>query len=480
MLPDKHTFPFVLKACAYSFDLIEGKQAHAQALKRGFGTDLYVNNSLIHFYASCGFPENARKLFDKMPERSLVSWNAIIDALVQAGEFDEALGKFAEMMASFDPDGYTVQSAIDACSGLGALSIGMWLHAYVLKKCEIGPSFDILVNNSLIEMYFKCGSMRFALQVFRRMNEHNVNSWNAVILGLAVHGEADRVFECFHRMINEDGLRPNSITFVGILNACNHRGLVDEGRRYFDLMVKEYNVEPVLQHYGCLVDLLARKGNINEALDIVQSMKMKPDDVIWRSLVNASCKLDEGIDLSQEMAKNLTEADSGAYVLLSRVFASANRWDEVGLIRKLMTEKGVAKEPGCSSVEIEGVVHEFFAGDSTHPQSEEIYKFLSWIEERVKKAGYVHDFSQATLVDEAREGKGNSLRLHSERLAIAFALISSKKRAPIRIFKNLRVCNDCHNFIKLTSKVFDVEIIMRDRLRFHCFSNGSCSCMDFW
>nr|AYM00665.1 pentatricopeptide repeat protein [Salvia miltiorrhiza] len=453
LLPDKHTFPFVLKACAHSFDLIEGKQTHAQVFKRGFASDVYVSNSLIHFYASCGLPKNASKVFDKMPERSLVSWNAIIDALVLAGEFYKALGMFVEMMASFEPDGYTVQSVINACAGLGALSMGI--------------------------------SMRMALQVLQSMLRRDVNSWNAAILGLAVHGEAERVFEHFDRMISEDKLRPNSITFVGVLSACNHRGLVDKGRRYFDLMSSEFKVEPLLQHYGCLVDLLARSGRIDEALDIVSSMPVKPDDVIWRSLLDANCKQGEGIDMSQEMAKRLMEGEggssSGAYVLLSRVFASANRWDEVGLIRKLMMDKGVGKEPGCSSVEVDGVVHEFFAGDTTHPQTREIYQLLRWMEERVKMAGYVHDLSQAPLVDEARDGKRDSLRLHSERLAIAFALLNWKPgAAPIRVFKNLRVCKDCHNFIKLISRVMNVEIVMRDRLRFHCFSNGSCSCLDFW
>ncbi|KAL0358016.1 UNVERIFIED_CONTAM: Pentatricopeptide repeat-containing protein, chloroplastic/mitochondrial [Sesamum calycinum] len=484
LLPDKHTFPFVLKACAYLFALSEGKQTHAQVLKHGFGSDVYANNSLIHFYASCGDSESVKKVFGKMPERSLVSWNVIIDALVQMGEFDEALRMFMEMKSSFDPDGYTVQSVIDACAGLGALSMGMWAHAYVLRKCEIDANFDVLVKNSLIEMYCKCGSLRMARQVFQGMSRRDVNSWNAMILGFAMHGEAERVFEHFGRMVNEEKLLPNSITFVGLLSACNHRGLVDEGRRYFDIMVNEYKVEPVLQHFGCLIDLLARNGQINKALDIVSSMPMKPDAVIWRSLLDASYKQSEGLDLSEEMAKQIMAADksesSGVYVLLSRVYASANRWNEVGLVRKMMTDKGVSKEPGCSSIEINGIVHEFFAGDTTHPQTKEIYQFLDVIEERLKLAGYVPDFSQAPLIDEADDGKERSLRLHSERLAIAFGLLNSTPDAPIRVFKNLRVCRDCHNFTKLISQVFNVEIIMRDRLRFHCFKNGSCSCMDFW
>lgn len=485
LFPDKHTFPFVLKACAYLFALSEGEQTHARVLKHGFGSDAYVNNSLIHFYASCGQRESARRVFDRMPERSLVSWNVIIDALVQMREFDEALRMFVEMTKlSFEPDGYTVQSVIDACAGLGALSLGMWAHAYVLKKCEIDANFYIPVKNSLIEMYCKCGSLRMALQVFHGMNKRDVNSWNAMILGLAVHGEAERAVEYFDRMVSEEKMQPNSITFVGVLSACNHRGLVNEGLGYFDMMITEFNVEPVLQHYGCLIDLLARNGRIDEALDMVSKMPMKPDDVIWRSLLDASCRQSEGLDLSQEMVKHLIAAEgsasSEAYVLLSRVYASANRWNEVGLVRKLMTDKGLTKEPGCSSVEINGIVHEFFAGDTTHPQAKEIYQFLDVIEERLKMEGYVHDFTQAPLVDEGDNGKGKSLRLHSERLAIAFGLLKSEPGSQIRVFKNLRICRDCHNYTKLISKIFNVEIIMRDRLRFHCFKRGSCSCMDFW
>ncbi|KAL3824187.1 hypothetical protein ACJIZ3_020216 [Penstemon smallii] len=484
LLPDKHTFPFVLKACAYLFALGEGKQAHAHVLKHGFSSDVYINNSLIHFYSSCGCSESSRKVFDKMPERSLVSWNVIIDSLVQMGEFEDAVRLFTEMNKWFEPDGYTVQSVIDACAGLGALSMGMWAHAYILKKCQIDASFDNLIQNSLVEMYSKCGSLRMAQQVFHMMRSRDVNSWNAMILGLAMHGEAERVFEHFTRMVDEDNLRPNSITFVGVLSACNHRGLVEKGRKYFDLMVKKYKIEPVLQHYGCLIDLMARSGQIEEALDVVSSMPIKPDAVIWRSLLSASSKQCEGLELTEEMARKVIEVEgsesSGAYILLSKVYATANRWNEVGLIRKLMSENGVSKEPGCSLIEINGIAHEFFAGDTTHPKTKEIYEFLKFVEKRVKLVGYVPEFSEATMVDEVDERKGKTLRLHSERLAVAFGLLNSKPGVPIRVFKNLRVCSDCHSFMKLISKSFNVEIIMRDRIRFHCFRNGVCSCKDFW
>ncbi|KAG5522363.1 hypothetical protein RHGRI_034520 [Rhododendron griersonianum] len=482
--PDKHTFPFVLKACAYLFCLSEGKQTHAQALKLGFDSDVYVNNSLIHFYGSCGCLDCAREVFEKMPERSVVSWNVMIDGLVQAGEFESALKLFDEMQrSSFEPDRYSLQSVVNACAGLGALALGMWVHAYVVRKCGSDVGDGVLLNSSLVEMYCKCGSLEIAEQVFERMRKRDVSSWNSMILGLAMHGQAEAALDYFARMVNE-GFMPNSVTFVGVLNACNHRGMVSEGRKYFDIMIRDYKIEPVLEHYGCLVDLLARAGFIDEALDLVSNMPVKPDVVIWRSLLDACCKKNAGVELSEEVFRRIIESEggdcSGVYVLLSRVYGSAKRWHDVGLVRKLMSDKGVTKEPGCSSIEMDGVAHEFFAGDTSHPQTKEIYAILDAIEERLESIGYVPDFSQAPLVDELDNGKKQSLRLHSERLAIAFGLLNAKPGVPIRIFKNLRVCSDCHNVTKLISSIYDVEIIVRDRARFHHFKCGSCSCMDYW
>nr|GMD95879.1 pentatricopeptide repeat-containing protein At1g59720, chloroplastic/mitochondrial [Ipomoea batatas] len=299
-----------------------------------------------------------------------------------------------------------------------------------------------------------------------------------------MYGEVDEALECFDKMVS-GGIMPNSITFVGVLSACNHRGLVSQGRKYFDRMVGEFKIKPVLEHYGCLVDLLARKGCIDEALDVVSNMPMQPDAVIWRSLLDGCCKKNLDIRLSEEVAKKVMESNdsvssSGVYVLLSRVYAAAKKWNEVGLIRQLMTDKGVSKEPGCSQIEIDGVSHEFFAGDTSHPVRNEIYEFLDVIEEKLKSVGYAPDFSQAPLVDEFDGGNDNSLRLHSERLAVAYGLLNSKPGMPIRVFKNLRICNDCHNVIKLISRIFDVEIMIRDRIRFHHFRDGSCSCRDYW
>lgn len=484
VLPDKHTFPFVLKACAYLFALFEGRQVHGQAVKRGFESDVYINNSLVHFYSSCGCLKDADDVFEKMPERSLVSWNVMINALVEYGEFEDALRVFSEMQRLFNPDGYTLQSVIGACAGLRALSLGVWAHAYVLRMCELDEYFGVLVDKCLVDMYCKCGDLNLAFQVFENMSKKDVNAWNSMILGFGMHGEVESALMYFKKMVDEEGLQPNSITFVGLLNVCKHRGLTNEGREIFHKMVKEYEIVPDLEHYGCLVDLLARAGFIDEALDVVSNMPMQPDVVIWRSLVDACCKNNAGFELSGALATQIAESngsiDSGAYVLISRVYASANRWNEVGLVRKLMTDKGVNKEPGCSLVEIDGVTHEFFAGDTTHSQTRDIYQHLEVLQEKVKAFGYILTSSLASSEDDSESVKQSAPRLHSERLAIALALLKTKPGVPIRIFKNLRICGDCHHFFKLISKVYNVHIIISDRLRFHHFREGFCSCKDYW
>ncbi|XP_058073861.1 pentatricopeptide repeat-containing protein At1g59720, chloroplastic/mitochondrial [Magnolia sinica] len=482
--PDKYTFPFVLKACAFLFAVWEGRQIHARIVKLGFTCDTHVNNSLIHFYASCGCLDASRRVFDGMPERSLVSWNVVIDGYVHWGEFVVAIGLFREMQGlSFEPDGFTMQSIVCACAGLGAFSLGLWSHAYVLRNCQQEVADDVLMNNCLLDMYTKCGAIYMAVQLFGCMPKRDVTSWNAMIIGFAMHGHVKESFDAFGCMCTKERLKPSSITFVGVLSACNHGGLVNEGQRYFDSMVTEYGIAPQIEHYGCMVDLFARAGLVYEALNLVSGMPMKPDVVIWRSLLDACCKLNAGIEVSELVAKRVLKSEggmsSGTYVLLSRVYASANQWNEVGLVRKLMSEKGITKEPGCSLIEMDGVVHEFIAGDTSHPRSQEIYEMLEAIEEKLVSVGYTPDLSQAHIADHADE-KRHSLRLHSERLAIAFGLLNAKPGTPIRILKNLRVCSDCHTLTKLISTVFDVEIIVRDRTRFHRFKAGLCSCMDYW
>ncbi|RCV09917.1 hypothetical protein SETIT_2G068700v2 [Setaria italica] len=495
--PPHFSLPAALSAAAFLAALPEGRQLHALAAKLALApAHTVVANSLVHLYASCGDPDAALALFRRIPDRTLVSWNTAVDALAGNGDHLAALDLFREMQRDrpdLAPDAYTVQSVLGACAGAGALSLGLYAHAMLLRElggaassgnAAAAVSRDVLINNSLVDLYGKCGAVELARQVFDRMPARDLASWNAMVLALANHGCVQESLDLFDRMTKTENVSPNAITFVAVLSACNHGGLVEEGRRYFAAMVSEYGIRPRIEHYGCMVDILARAGLIEEALDIVSGMNCRPDSVIWRSLLDACCKRNAGLELSEAMAKLALDvpddAVSGVYVLLSRVYASAQRWNDVGMIRRLMSEEGFKKEPGFSSIEMAGSVHQFVAGDTSHPQSEEIYGKLDEIQERLTSAGYKPDLSEAPMVADADRTKGATLRLHSERLAISFGLLNARPGAPIRILKNLRVCKDCHTISKLISKLYDVEIIVRDRIRFHHFKDGSCSCKDYW
>ncbi|XP_020694556.1 pentatricopeptide repeat-containing protein At1g59720, chloroplastic/mitochondrial [Dendrobium catenatum] len=484
--PDSRSFSFILKAYAHLFSFRLGSQNHSYILKLGFSSDTFIANSLMHFYITFGLLQLARMLFDDMPNRTQVSWNVMIDGYSITGDYNTTLYVLREMQLQFFmPDVYTVQSLLSASGGLGALSIGIWAHAFLIKRLDSRARIDIMVNNSLVDLYARCGSLSMARQVFEGMPERDVASWNTMILRLASHGRIKECFFAFNVMVKEDNLRPNSITLVALLSACNHGGLVKEGLQYFHLFTDQFGIEARLEHFGCLVNLLARAGLVDEAIDCVQRMPCKPDAVIWRSLLDACWKRRTQVEISESVAfkaleSDAEEGDSGVYVLLSKVYASANRWNEVGLVRKLMAEEGIKKEPGCSSLEINGIVHEFVAGDTSHPKSEEIYKKLEEVEKRISVVGYEIDPMEAPLIAGRDEVKRDCLRLHSERLAMAFGLMNMSFGTPMRILKNLRVCGDCHNVTKLISVVYDVEIILRDRLRFHYFKDGSCSCMDYW
>ncbi|CAN6213400.1 unnamed protein product [Urochloa humidicola] len=494
--PPHFTLPAALSAAAFLAALPEGRQLHALAAKLALSpAHTVVANSLVHLYASCGDPDSALVLFRRIPDTTLVSWNTAVDALESNGDHLAALDLFREMQRDrpdLSPDAYTVQSVLGACAGAGALSLGLYAHALLLRELGGGDgdaataavSRDVLINNSLVDLYSKCGAVELARQVFDRMSERDLASWNAMVLALANHGRVRDSLDLFHQMTQIANIKPNAITFVAVLSACNHGGLVEEGRRHFTAMVSEYGIRPRIEHYGCMVDILARAGLIEEALDVVAGMSCHPDSVIWRSLLDACCKRNAGLELSEAMAKLALDvpddAVSSVYVLLSRVYASAQRWNDVGMIRRLMTEEGFKKEPGFSSIEMAGCVHQFVAGDTSHPQSEEIYEKLDEIQQRLMSAGYKPDVSEAPMVADADRTKGATLRLHSERLAISFGLLNVTPGAPIRILKNLRVCKDCHTISKLISKLYDVEIVVRDRIRFHHFKDGSCSCKDYW
>ncbi|KAF3790006.1 Pentatricopeptide repeat-containing protein [Nymphaea thermarum] len=506
--PNRYTFPPVVQACCSVHRLEEGKQVHAHVFKHGLASDLYAQNNLVHLYTTCGELDGARRLFDKMDERDVVSWttmfsgyakcgrvdearllfdempvrnsvswNAMIAAYVQNGRFQEAFALFERMQAEIGVDKYAAATMLSACTSLGALDQGKWIHACIEKS---GIELDMKLATSVIDMYCKCGCLEKAFEVFRGLPKKGISSWNCMISGLAVHGQGRDALDLFNEM-EEEMVTPDYITFVAVLNACAHAGLVQEGRYYFDYMTRIYAMKPKMEHYGCMVDLLGRAGLQEEAKDFIDKMPMKPDAGVLGALFGA-CTIHGNVKLGEVIGKQVIELEphnSGRYILLANLYASVGRWDDVASVRKMMSDRGVSKPPGCSMIELNGAVHEFIAGDRAHPQSREIYSMLTEMSSRLRSAGYVPE-TKVVLHDLSEDEKESPLHYHSEKLAIAFGLLHTRSGDTIRITKNLRVCPDCHSATKLISKLFDREIIVRDRNRFHHFREGNCSCKDYW
>ncbi|KAK9945688.1 hypothetical protein M0R45_011187 [Rubus argutus] len=512
--PDNRTFPFLLQSLNSTPYLQSGKRIHAQVFLFGFDRDPFVQTSLIHMYSACGNPmlarqvfdeiaqpdlpswnsiinafakvgliHVAREVFDQMPQRNVISWSCMMKAYVMCGGYKEALGLFREMQMSDRGDGvrpneFTMSSILSACGRLGALEHGKWVHAYIDKS---GMKIDVVLGTALMNMYAKCGSIERAKCVFDNMGpSKDVMAWSAMISGLAMHGHATESLELFAEMI-KCGVRPNAVTFVGVLCACVHGGLINEGKKYFRRMDEEFGIKPMIQHYGCIVDLYGRSGLISDAWKVVISMPMEPDVLVWGALLSGA-RMHRDVETSEIALKKLIQLDptnSAAYVLLSNVYAKMGKWSEVRRVRDLMEERGIKKVPGCSLVEVGGVLHEFFVGDDSHPETREIYMMLDEIMKRLKMKGFVGNTSEALLqLDE--EGKELALSFHSEKLALAFCFLKTSPGTPIRIVKNLRICCDCHDAMKMISKEFDREIVVRDCNRFHHFREGLCSCKDYW
>ncbi|OMP09144.1 hypothetical protein COLO4_05756 [Corchorus olitorius] len=479
VVPNESTLVSALSACAQCGNLEMGKKISSWIDEHGLGFNIHLVNALIDMYSKCGDLNTASDLFEGLKQRDVISWNVMIGGYTHMSCYKEALELFQRMLRSnIEPSDVTLLSILPACANLGALDIGKWIHAYIDKNFQ--NSTNISLWTSLIDMYAKCGAIEAAQQVFNGMKQRTLASWNAMISGLAMHGLANKALELFSQMTTE-GFKPDNITFVGVLSACSHAGLLDLGRQYFSSMTQDYAISPDRHHYGCMVNLLGRAGLFDEAEALIQSMEIEPDGAIWGSLLGA-CRLHKRVELAESVVQRLLELEPenpGVYVLLSNIYAGAGRWDDVARIRTFLNDKGMKKVPGCSSIEVDSVVHEFLVSDKVHPRCKEIYDMLNEVDTLLEKAGFVPDTSEV-LQDVEEEWKEGALSHHSEKLAIAFGLISTKPGTTIRIVKNLRVCGNCHSATKLISKIFNREIIARDRNRFHHFKDGICSCNDYW
>ncbi|CAM8896514.1 unnamed protein product [Rhodiola kirilowii] len=419
-----------------------------------------------------------KRIFSKLLNKSLVSWNVMIGLYVNNSMPAEAIDHFLQMETyGVEPDAVTFASVLPACGDVSALIIGKKIHECVERK-RLMP--NLLLENALIDMYAKCGCLEEARRVFDGMKIRDVASWTSMICAYGMTGQGHAAVSLFSKM-QVSGLVPDSIAFVSIISACSHAGLLNEGRTYFKQMTEKHGIVAKIEHYACMVDLLGRNAQIKEAYDFVKHMPMEPNERVWGALLSACCvhsNMTVGV-LAADHIFHLKPQQSGYYVLLSNIYAKAGRWEAVMKVRSIMRSRGIKKVPGISNVELGGRVHTFLAGDRSHPQSDKIYEELEALMAKMKELGYVPE-TESALHDVEEEDKEAHLAVHSEKLAIVFALLNTDSDIPIRITKNLRVCLDCHVAIKLISDITKRDIIVRDNNRFHHFSKGICSCGEYW
>ncbi|PRQ28174.1 putative tetratricopeptide-like helical domain, DYW domain-containing protein [Rosa chinensis] len=478
--PNQFTLSSLLKAAGAGPDPDDkhGRQLHAHCFKCGFDSNVYVGTSLVDMYARCGRMDESQIIFDALDTKNEVSWNALIAGHARKGQGEHALRLFWKMLrGGFNPTHFTYSSVFTVCASAGSMEQGKWVHSHMIKS---GVNLVAFVGNTLLDMYAKSGSIDDAKKVFDRLVRRDIVSFNSMLTGYSQHGLGKETVQLFEQMLRI-GIQPNDITFLCLLTACSHARLLDEGQYYFHLMRKRFKIEPQVWHYVTMVDLLGRAGLLDRADKFIREMPIEPTAAVWGALLGA-CRMHNNIDLgayAAERAFELDPYDSGPYIILANMYASAGRLNDAAKVRKMMKESGVKKEPACSWVEIENAVHMFVANDDAHPQRAEIYRMWEMISKKIKEVGYVPDTSHVLFFVDQQE-REVKLQFHSEKLALAFALLNTSPGSTIRIKKNIRVCGDCHSAIKYVSKMERREIIVRDTNRFHHFRDGSCSCGDYW
>ncbi|XP_057966296.1 pentatricopeptide repeat-containing protein At4g33990 [Malania oleifera] len=478
--PDLLTVVSLASIVAQSNDCHNSRSLHGFVMRRAWiMQDVVLGNAVVDMYAKLGEVDSSRKVFEELPVKDVISWNTLITCYAQNGLSSEAIEIFQRMQECREiiPNQGTWVSIIPAYSHVGALRQGMRIHGHVVKNCLY---LDVFVGTCLIDLYGKCGRLDDAMSLFYQVPRKSSVPWNAIISCHGIHGHGKKALDLFGEML-DDGGKPDHVTFVSLLSACSHSGLVDEGQWCFHMMQEEYRIEPSLKHYGCMVDLLGRAGYIEKAFDFVRNMPLQPDASVWGALLGA-CRIHGNVELGKFASTHLFEVDSknvGYYVLLSNIYANVGKWEGVDKVRSMARDRGLRKTPGWSSIEVNNRVDVFYTGNQSHSHCEEIYNELSVLTAKMKSLGYIPDYS-FVLQDVEEDEKEHILMSHSERLAIAFGIISTPPKSPIRIFKNLRVCGDCHNATKYISRITEREIVVRDSNRFHHFKDGICSCGDYW
>lgn len=495
--PDNHTVTILLNTLSSVTPISDCsmliREIHGYLLRRSRSglLNIAAYNAIITMYAKCEMLHEAEKLFNWMSKHDSYSWNAMIDGYSSNGYYDEAIAFFVYMQEQgLKCDHLTFSILLTACGRLASAELGKQIHAFTLKhhfpRCQ-HQSRLLSVNNALVAMYSKCGSISDSTKAFHHMAKKDVFSWTGMITAYAHHSMVYESFECFERM-KRNGIEPNSVTFLGLLTACAHAGLVKEGTQYFNSMIEIYDVNPNVEHYACMVDLYGRSGDFERAVKMIETGILQLDlrqnscVPLLKALLGA-CHAHNQLELGVQVARLILELDpedETSHVLLSNLYASVGMWENAITVRNMMKAKGLKKEAGCSWVELENRRHVFVAGDCSHPDRKRIYDKLAELDEKCRLIGYI-PMTNFVLHDVDEVQKEAILSSHSEKLAVSFSVLQNgRRKGAIRVIKNLRVCGDCHNWMKFASKVEGREIVLRDSRRFHFFEDGKCSCGDYW
>ncbi|KAJ4715941.1 Pentatricopeptide repeat-containing protein [Melia azedarach] len=476
--PDHITMINLLPSCTQLGALLGGKSIHGYAIRKGFLPHLVLETALIDMYGVCGELKKAEQIFEIITGKNLVSWNAMIAAYVQNGQNKDAMKLFLDLWSKpLIPDAITFATLLPAYAEIATLSEGMQIHALITKLGLVSNTF---ISNSVVYMYTKCGDLQTARIIFGGILCKDVVSWNVIIMAHAIHGLGKFSIQLFSEMRNK-GIKPNGSTFLSLLSSCSISGLVDEGWNYFNSMRKEYGIDPGIEHYGCMIDLLGRTRNLDLAKRFIEEMPLVPTARIWGSLLTASRKNNDIVsaEFAARHVLSLTHDNTGSYVLLSNMYAEAGRWEDVERIKGIMVKEGLEKTTSYSSFEKNGKTHWFINQDRTHSENYMIYNVLDILLRKIGEDIYIHNvskFNPSSLLKKMAKSPEH----HSVRLAISFGLISTTIGNPVLVRNNTRICEDCHNAVKKISKITKRELIVRDPKVFHHFRNGCCSCGDYW
>ncbi|KNA14012.1 hypothetical protein SOVF_111330 [Spinacia oleracea] len=458
-------------ACSMLQSLHEGRKVHGIAKACGLETHVLVCNSLLKMYVDCGSIENAREVFDAMSSRDSISWTELIRGYVKNGGFNEGLKLFKKMTSEgIRPDPHAVSSILPACARMTAHKQGKEIHGYLIRN---GVEMNVTVENALIDMYVKSGSIESASKVFSRMVVKDAISWTIMIYGYSLHGQGALGVKLFHEM-KKYNLEIDEVAYSSVLYACVVANLVQEGRTLFSFIRR-----PNVRHYALMVLLLARAGFFNEAKIFIEVNKIGQHAEVVRALLDG-CRNHRNVKTGKKIIEQLCDLEplnADNYILLSNWYAVNAKWDWVDKLRETIRDMGLVPKKAYSWIEFHNKIHVFGTGDVSHPRSEKLYWDLQCLMKKIKEEGYVSDTDFSLHdVDEERECIPVG---HSEMLAISFGLVSTR-RSTIQITKNSRVCHNCHEMAKVISRLEAREIILKDPNCFHHFKDGHCSCGDLW